>query len=330
MEKTILKNSWKIYLANFGKLFAFSLSSFFLLFAGCSLFTVLGVYDLGISSILLFAFVVVPMFFALEIMMARASAGTKVEYNDIYNSYKSYFNQTNKGTYSIIINLLLTFVIYSLSIYLSLVIYDIFHYGVLEDIMKNYSLNNIQQTQYIELINKILNMDNYIYYLTMCMLIPILFFFSRIKRNLMVPYLNMIMPLPNILVRNINKKIYKKNAKIIRKLSWVGNLCFALVFSIGYIIGSLIGIYLGDIVPYVNYIFLLGLFFGLLLSSFLLPPVLINYCFIADSLHNDYLDFVKQQMIKITENFTSKDENKDDIIKKMIDDLNKINKDDDQ
>ena len=196
--------------------------------------------------------------------------------------------------------------------------------------MKNYSLNNIQQTQYIELINKVLNMDNYIYYLTMCMLIPILFFFSRIKRNLMVPYLNMIMPLPNILVRNINKKIYKKNAKIIRKLSWVGNLCFALVFSIGYIIGSLIGISLGDIVPYVNYIFLLGLFFGLLLSSFLLPPVLINYCFIADSLHNDYLDLVKQQMIKITENITSKDENKDDIIKKMIDDLNKTNKDDDQ
>lgn len=35
-------------------------------------------------------------------------------------------------------------------------------------------------------------------------------------------------------------------------------------------------------------------------------------------------------MIKITENITSKDENKDDIIKKMIDDLNKINKDDDQ
>ena len=26
---------------------------------------------------------------------------TEVEYNDIYNSYKSYFNQTNKGTYSI-------------------------------------------------------------------------------------------------------------------------------------------------------------------------------------------------------------------------------------
>ena len=35
-------------------------------------------------------------------------------------------------------------------------------------------------------------------------------------------------------------------------------------------------------------------------------------------------------MIKITENITSKDENKDDIIKKMIDDLNKTNKDDDQ
>lgn len=317
MEKvSYYKNSWRIYLGNFAKLFGFTLSVMILFFASVTLFFLLSSFDLGISSLLLLAFGVVPLFFSLQVIIAKVSNGREVSYNEFYSSYKVYFNPINKGSYGVIRNIILTIIIYYLSIYLSLVVYDLFNTGVLDELFSLIDINDV--SSYYSVIINVLDLDGYIYYLIVSMVFPFLFFFERIKKRLMVPYFNMVFPVPNFLCQSKNKMLYREYGKQIRKHSFSGNLIFALCFMVGFISVGIISL---NFVSNITIIVILSLFGGILLSSFVLPPVIINYCFIADKLHLEYLNMVKKEMSNLTSSIN--DKSKKEIIDKIINDINK-------
>ena len=91
---------------------------------------------------------------------------------------------------------------------------------------------------------------------------------------------------------------------------------FFLVFAVGYIATSVItiSIYLNsDSVISLGLVMLISVFAGLLLACFSLPPILLNYCFVADLLHMAYIKNLKSELTnlmsssKIGENEDSKE-----------------------
>lgn len=300
MEKiSINKNSWKLYLSKFGKLFFFSLSVI-LSFAVCvAIFLVFG--DFWFLSILGFAFGVIPLFYCLQIACVKVASGKEIEYNEFYQPYKTYFS-ANRGCYKMIRNTILTFLIFYLSIYLSIFLYDLFNYGVLNSILDEYYSLEMTTNDYNNLINEIFNMKGFIYYLVLTLMLPFLFFFNRVKKKLLVPYFNLLLPMPNMVTQSVTKKIYKDYKKEINKHTLAGNLLFLFVFVVGYTITSIITTLLlqnTDNSFSVALVILVSMFVGLLLTCFVLPPVLLNYCFAADLLHMEYIKGLKTELTSL-------------------------------
>lgn len=299
MEKvSVHKNSWQIYLKNFAKLFFFSFSVIIAFFVCVTIFFIFG--DFWIIAALAFAFGLVPLFYCLQIAVVKFASGKDVEYNEFYRPYKAYFSPANKGSYKVLRNIVLTFIIFYLSIYLSIFIYDLFNYGVLNSIIEQYSASEaISMQDYYNMIEAIVNMDGYIYYLVFTLMLPFLFFFARIKKKLLVSYFNLIIPMPNMITQAITKKIYAEHGKEIRKNSFVGDLIFTLCFVVGYVVAGLISTLIltnSDNVFSIFLVVIIALGGGLFVSTFVLPPVLLNYCFIADSLNLIFLSHVKDEL----------------------------------
>lgn len=323
MKRNYLKNSWRIYKKNFSRIYSFTLSVIILLLAAFTFILILSPFDFGLIGILILAFGAVPLFFCLQHMIARVSAGKIVEYNEFYRPYKAYFTPVNRGTYSIISSVLFSFIVFYLSIYLSLLAYDIFHYGTLNEIMKGVDLfnSNLTYQQALDLVNKILNLPHYIYFLVASMVLPFIFFFNRIKNRLMIAYFNLIVPLPNMMLQSINKNVIRQNKKEIKDACFSGNFIFIISFTLGFFAFGIVGILLDDLLPSISYIFIIALCGGLLISSFFLPPVIINYCFMADKLHASFLGNVKKQMVLLSSKIEEEDPDDSEIIKKMLDNL---------
>ena len=106
---SINKNSWKLYLSNFGKLFVFSLSVLLSFCVCIATFLVFG--DLWFLSIIGIAFGVIPLFYCLQIACVKVASGKPIEYGEFYQPYKNYFSSVNRGSYKMIRNVLLTFLI---------------------------------------------------------------------------------------------------------------------------------------------------------------------------------------------------------------------------
>lgn len=323
MKRNYLKNSWRIYKNNFSKIYSFTLSVLILFLAAFTFMVILSPFEFGLTSILVLAFGVLPLFFCLQQIVAKVSAGKSVEYNEFYKPYKAYFSPINRGTYSMITSVIYSFIIFYLALYFSLVTYDIFHYGTLNEIMEGINIfnANLSYQQALDLVNEIMNMPNYKYYLVVFMVFPFVFFFNRIKNRLMITYFNMIIPLPNMMLQTLNKNVIRQNKKEIKSLCFLGNFIFSITFIIGFIVIGIVGLLLGDLLPNINYVFILALCGGLLLSSFFLPPVLINYCFVADKLHASFLENVKKQMLFLSSKIEEEDPEKSEVIKKMLDNL---------
>ena len=321
MKNEQFKNSVRIYKSSFAKLFMFSLSVVILFIASYSCYYLLSGYDFGLSAIAIFAGGFLPLFYCLQMMIGKVSSGSKVEYNEFYKPYKAFYNPTNRGTYAIILNLLLTLLVLYLSNLLSIGIYSIFHYDNFKEIADLILSSSLDSTQIIELLNKILNMPNYIYYLLVSRLIPFIFLFYRIKNRLMICYFNLMMPLPLILMNNVNKNMIKENKKFINKFCLKGNMIFITLFSIGYLISGCITCYFGNDLPDVGYIYIIALASGLLLSSFVLPIVLIGYCFAADRLQPLFLKKIQTQILNLSSSIADDGSEETSIIKKMLDDL---------
>ena len=117
MDLKLYKNSWGIYRASFGKLFSFILAIVIVFIASfASLFITLG-YDFGLLSIIICAFVLVPLFFSFQIVIAKVSSGKKLNYNDLYSHYRSYFAPFNRGVYSVITNSFIALIVSFVFIY---------------------------------------------------------------------------------------------------------------------------------------------------------------------------------------------------------------------
>lgn len=329
MKLDYLKNSWRIYLKNFGKLFSFTISILILFLASFTFYLLLSSFDLGLTAIIIFAAGVVPFFYCLQMMIAKVSAGEKIEYNEYYYPYKAYFSPVNRGNYSIIFTLFFTLIMMYVSLFFSFFLYDIFHYGAFDEIFKNIdmSIGYLSYQEYFRVINEIINLPNYIYYLIVCMVIPFMFFFNRIKNRLMISYFKLVMPLPNIIINSINKKLLKLKKNFIKENCFLSNLIFIGSFTLGFIIFGIISSLFGDYLPDIAYIFIIALGGGLILSSFFLPPVLINYCFIADHIHADFLELVKNEMLSLSSSIGESDPEKKELIEKM---LNLINQNDEK
>ena len=240
---------------------------------------------------------------------------------EFYKPYKIFYNPTNRGTYAVILNILLTLLVLYLSNLISIGVYSIFHYDNVKEIYDLITSSSLDNTQIINILNKILNMPNYIYYLLVSRLIPFIFLFSRIKDRLMICYFNLMMPLPLILMNNVNKQMVRENKKFINKFCFKGNMIFISMFAIGYLIAGVLACYFGNDLPDVGYIYIIALAGGLLLSSFILPIVLIGYCFAADRLQPLFLNKIQTQILNLSSNIGDDGSEETNLVKKMLDDL---------
>lgn len=321
MKNEQFKNNVRIYKSSFSKLYMFSLSVIILFLASYSCYYLLSGYDFGLTAILIFAGGFLPLFYCLQMMIGKVSSGAKVEYNEFYKPYKIFYNPTNRGTYAVILNILLTLLVLYLSNLISIGVYSIFHYDNVKEIYDLITSSSLDNTQIIDILNKILNMPNYIYYLLVSRLIPFIFLFSRIKDRLMICYFNLMMPLPLILMNNVNKQMVRENKKFINKFCFKGNMIFISMFAIGYLIAGVLACYFGNDLPDVGYIYIIALAGGLLLSCFILPIVLIGYCFAADRLQPLFLNKIQTQILNLSSNIGDDGSEETNLVKKMLDDL---------
>lgn len=282
----------------------------------------LSVYDFGILGILIFAFGVIPLFFSFQMVVAKVSAGKEIFYNDLNGGYKLYYQAQNRGVYSVLVNLLLTLIVASVSIWLSIVLYDFLYPDVLEAAIASIQALPTDIQYYDEMVNAVLGMKDYIYFLICFLPIPFLFFFRRIRKNFLIPYFSFSVGVPMVLAHQLNKRIYAQNAEYIRSASFWPNAFFSLTFYIGFVSAGCAANLFADQLEYVEYLFVIALSGGLLLSSVLVAPLMIVQCFIADHLHGSYLAMVKEQMVRMTHaanEDTAADEDKKREFKQFLD-----------
>lgn len=323
MDVSIYKNSWKIYFSSFGKLVSFSLSILILFLASVTTYLFLSPFDMGLTGILIFAFAVLPLFFSLQMVIGKVSAGRDISYNELYATYKNYYAPQNRGIYSVLVNLLLTLIVLSLSVWLSLVLYDLIFPGVMDA-----TLNAIAQPSglssypdyYDSVVTAVLNMDGYLYFFTVFLAFPFLFFFCRIRKNFLLPYFNMIVGVPVFISHSMNKRLWKENKKDIRKVSLPADLAFIIAFLIGFIVFGCVAAYFEEQLQYIEYVIVIALAGGVLCSFILLPPLLITYCFIADTMHKKYMMMMKEQMTQAV-NTMDQDETVDEEKKEALKDF---------
>lgn len=323
MDFSIYRNAWRIYKSQFGKLtsFVFSLVTIFMAVI-VSYFFVSG-FDFGISCILICAFLFLPLLYSLQLVIGMVSAGREVEYGDLYKTYKVYLSPAHRGTYSIISTVFLTFLISILMVYLSLTVYDFIFPDVFESTIGPYFKEEVLTIEmYEELIDDIFNMTGFKYFYVSFLSLPFLFFFSRLEKKFLTPYFGMILPLPSRVINEYSKTIIKANDKDIKKFTRPGKLFFSLAFVLGFIIFGVIGCLFSSSLPNPTFIIIIALVGGLLCSLVFVVPLMITSCFIADSLHNDYLEVVYSKMSQGMNDINNSgieidDENKQ-LIKTMI------------
>ena len=327
MDVSVYKNSWKIYFSSFGKLVSFSLSIMILFLASITTYLFLSPFDMGLTGILIFAFAVLPLFFSLQMVVGKVSAGRDVSYNELYSSYKNYYAPQNRGIYSVLLNLLLTLVILSLSVWLSLVLYDLIFPGVMDAALKAIAqpdgLSSYPE-YYDSVVTAVLNMDGYLYFLTVFLAFPFLFFFCRIRKNFLLPYFNMIVGVPVFVSHSMNKKLWQTNRKEIRKVSLPADLPFIFGFLIGFILFGCVAAYFEEQLQYIEYVIVIAVAGGILCSFVFLPPLLITYCFIADTMHKKYMLMMKEQMtqaVKTMDQDDAVDEERKEALKDFLDHL---------
>lgn len=333
MKLDLYKNSWQIYKSLFWKLFGFTiaLAMVFISIYVAAFFT-LG-YDLGLICILICAFVFVPLLYSYQIIIAKASSGHGVEYSDLYSYYKGYFISNSRGAYSIIINTFISFIVGIVFIYLGTCVYELTH----KEIFIN-AINSIRapsgigeyENYYSELINTIINLPDYIYFFIASVAFSFLFYMRRIKKSFLIPYFNLIGIVPLVFTKKINKAILSENAKEIRDDSFIGNLVFSLAFIIGFIGGgSLIAIFSNESMT-LEVLIVSSLIIGICLSMVFFPPIIINYCFIADGLQGKFIKKLKTQLLVMSrsmENDPSIDDEKKAQLKQMLDSFKEEMKD---
>ena len=324
MDFSIYRNAWRLYKSQFGKLtsFVFSLATIFLAVVVCYFFV--SAFDFSISCILLCAFVFLPLLYSFQLIVGMVSAGREVEYGDLYKTYKVYLSPSNRGTYGIIISLFLTSLISILMIYLSLTVYDFVFPDVFEVTVTPYLKEEILTIElYEQLIEDVFNMNGYKYFFISSMAFPFLFFFSRLEKNFLTPYFGMMIPLPSRVIKSYSKEIVKANKKDINKYTMPGKLFFSLSFVLGFIIFGVLGCIFSSYLPNTTMIIIIALAGGLLSSLVFVVPLMITSCFIADSLHSDYLEVVHKNMsegiMAADKNGLDIDEENKELIKRMLD-----------
>ena len=323
MDLKLYKNSWGIYRASFGKLFSFILAIVIVFIASfASLFITLG-YDFGLLSINICAFVLVPLFFSFQIVIAKVSSGKKLNYNDLYSHYRSYFAPFNRGVYSVITNSFIALIVSFVFIYLSTCVYEVTHKVIFDEAMTSLSSINYF-TSYQTYIDTIINLPDYLYFLLVPFAFSFLFFFRQIKKSFLIPYFSMITGSPVLINKRINKTLLQENKKFIRKNTAFGNLMFTLAFLIGFILTGVIILLVEVDTMTIEFWIIFSLFGGMIISSFLIPPLMINYCFIADMLQPKYMVLFKKQIINLTTSLNSSlDDETSTKLKDILDSLNK-------
>ena len=291
---SIYKNAWKIYIANFAKLFSFTFSIVIIFLLAVAAELIVSYFDFGITGIILCAFVLIPLFFSYQIVIAKVSSGKEITYNELYATYKAYYLPHNKGVYSVIKNTFLTIIVGIILIWLSAVLYDFIYPDLIETAVEGLSVSLDSISFYEEVINAVLGLDNYIYFLTCFIALIPIFFFSRIRKNFMIPYFNLVITVPSMISHQINKKLYDKERKYITSTSFLGGLLFSIAFIVGFIATIVIIINFFPQIELIDCLFVFGMGGGLMLSSILLPPFMIVQCFMADHLHHKYMDYVKE------------------------------------
>lgn len=324
------KNSWKIYSKNFLKLFLFTISVVIVFCVCVTLFFLFN--NTGLFSLIIFFAGVAPLFYCLQIVVLKFASGKDVEYNEFYKPYKGYFSSQNRGSYKLIRNVFLSILMIYLAVMISFFVYDIFHYGEFEKIINEYYSSSMSLNDYNNMFNDLFNMKNYAYYFVISMFIPFLFFFNRIKNRLMIPYFNLIMPLPSFICNSIAKKVNKENSSFIKKQTRSGNLMFSLLFVFGYCLtGILCTTFIVDSNSSLILSIVLSLCGGLFISSFVLPPALFNYCFVADKLNFSFMKILKIELKTIiNDSKVPLDDDSKELLKSIVNSLDKSLDEDDK
>lgn len=298
MDFNLYKNSWKLFLNSFSKLFSFTLAIIITLIACLVCYLFVSYYDAGIIAILLMAFVCVPLFYGYQLILARVSAGIPVEYNELYKGYKLYFNPKGRGAYNMISSFFVSMLVAILFIFLAITLYDGIYSGEVTKIIEEYSSFN--EDVFSDALNKIINLPNILYYILGAICLSCIFFFSRLRKNLLLPYFYLSSSVPTFFLKSINKKVYQEQKNTINKLSRAGDCFFTLAFIVGFVVSLIISMIFSEQLEMLEYIIAISVSGGLLISSLFITPALINYCFIADKLSPVYSNMIKQQIIKTT------------------------------
>ena len=325
MDLTIYSNAWKIYKANFVKLFSFSLSLMVLCIASYVAFLFLGGNDFYLVGILLLSFVVAPFFYSLQIAMLKASSGEEVDYNDYYNFFLGYYKNGNIGMYSVIRTLLFSFLGILGSIFFSSVIHDIIFPDVIENAVSSIEIDPSSINYTYEVVNTVLNIDYFMPILIICLGLGHSVFFVSVEKRLMLPYFALVGKVPLMVSSEAYNKVYKENQPDFKRYTTFGNLMFLSAFVVGFVTSGLIANLFQEQLVYVELILIIAYCGGILVSFSVLPATLIVYCFIADGLHPDYLHSLADQLVSI--NTALKDQGGIEELKeqqRIVDDLIKI------